>query len=311
MKRGLSRSIFLSVIGAFIFSIAINMFSIPNNLGEGGVTGLSLMIFYVSEIPVYISTIVFNGFILLIGYRYLDKRTMRLTIFATILTSIFLYLTADWNFIMEHAILAPLCSGALVGFGIGVIFQAGGSTAGTDIIALIINKYFGWSTSVSLLILDILIVVPSIFIIGLENVVLTIVHLYVQTKVLNFILEGYNPKKSVMIISEKHQEIANEIDRLLGRGMTLFNAEGYFRSNPTKVIMVVISRQQVMPLSRLVKQIDPNAFVVLTEVQSVTGEGFSYVLSDEESQQKINEFVEIGENLPTDADARKKRKKRS
>lgn len=286
------------------------MFSIPNNLGEGGVTGLSLMLFYITEIPVYISTIVFNGFILLIGYRYLDKRTMRLTIFATILTSIFLYLTADWNFIMEQAILAPLCSGALVGFGIGIIFQAGGSTAGTDIIALIINKYFGWSTSASLLILDIMIVVPSIFIIGLENVVLTIVHLYVQTKVLNFILEGYNPKKSVMIISEKYQEIAKEIDRVLGRGITLFNAEGYFKNNPTKVIMVVISRQQVMPLSRLVKEIDSSAFVVLTEVQSVTGEGFSYVLSDEESQQKINEFVEIGENLPTDANVKKSREKR-
>lgn len=311
LKKELNRSILLCIIGAFIFSVAINMFSIPNQLGEGGVTGLSLMILYLTDTPVYISTILFNGVILLIGYRYLDKRTMRLTIFATILTSIFLYLTADWNFVMSHAILAPLCSGALVGFGIGVIFQAGGSTAGTDIIALIINKFFGWSTSVSLLVLDIMIVIPSIFIIGLENVVLTIVHLYVQTKVLNFILEGYNPKKSVMIISEKHEEIADEIDRLLGRGMTFFNAQGYFRHNPTKVIMVVISRQQLMPLSRLVTQIDPNAFVVLSEVQNVTGEGFSYALSDEEAQQKINEFVDTGGNLPTDIEERNERKKRS
>lgn len=311
MKKEINRSILLCIIGAFIFSVAINMFSIPNHLGEGGVTGLSLMLLYLTETPVYISTILFNGVILLIGYRYLDKRTMRLTIFATVLTSVFLYLTADWNFVMSHAILAPLCSGALVGFGIGVIFQGGGSTAGTDIIALIINKYFGWSTSVSLLVLDIMIVIPSIFIIGLENVVLTIVHLYVQTKVLNFILEGYNPKKSVMIISEKYEEIAKEIDRLLGRGMTLFDAQGYFRHNATKVIMVVISRQQLMPLSRLVTQIDPNAFVVLSEVQSVTGEGFSYALSDEESQQKINEFVDTGKNVPTDIEERNERKKRS
>lgn len=296
MKNSVGRSIVLCILGAFVFSIAINLFSIPNNLGEGGVTGLSLMIYYMTRLPVAVSTILLNGIILLVGYRYLDKLTMRLTIFATILTSLFLYLTSNWNYQMSHAILAPLCSGFLVGLGIGIIFQAGGSTAGTDIIALIMNKYFGWSTSVALLILDILIVIPSLFIIGLENVILTIVHLYVQTKVLNFILEGFNPRKSVLIISDKYEEISKEIDRVLGRGMTLFHAEGYYTQDKRKVIMVIINRQQVMPLSKLVTEIDSKAFVVLSEVQNVVGEGFSFMVSDEEYQQKISEFVETGEN---------------
>lgn len=295
MKRKTSTSIILCTIGAFIFSIAINTFSIPNNLGEGGVTGIGLMMYYLTNIPVSVTTIVLNGFILLVGYRYLDKKTMALTILSTILVSLFLQLTYGWQYEMNHAILAPLCSGALVGLSLGIIMQAGGSTAGTDIIALIMNKYFGWSTGIALVIIDIIIVVPSIFVIGLENVVLTVVHLYVQTKVLNFILEGFNPKKSIFIISNKYEEISLEIDRVIGRGMTLFDATGYYRKDNKKVIMVVINRQQIMPLNKLIAEIDSNAFVVISEVQNVVGEGFSYAISDEEYQHKINEFIESGE----------------
>ncbi|MDE1547833.1 YitT family protein [Jeotgalibaca caeni] len=291
------RSIIMCIIGAFLFSIAINTFSIPNQLGEGGVTGIGLMIYYLFKLPVSVSTIILNGVILLIGYRYLERKTMRLTIFATVMSSIFLQLTDSWSYEMDVAILAPLCSGAFVGLGIGIIMQAGGSTAGTDIIALIMNKYLGWSTSAALVVLDFFIVMPSIFIIGLENVVLTVVHLYVQTKVLNFVLEGFNPKKSVIIISEKHAEIAAEIDRVIGRGITYFYAQGYYQRDDKKVVMVVVNRQQIMPLNRLITHIDPLAFVVISEVQTVAGEGFSYILADEEQQHKTNEFIETGENI--------------
>lgn len=296
MKRDTIRSVFMCVIGAFIFAIAINTFSIPNSLGEGGVTGIGLMLYYVFQIPVAVTNIILNGFILFIGYRYLDRRTMRYTIFATVLSSIFLQLTYDWGYVMDIPILAPICSGAFIGAGIGLIMQAGGSTAGTDIIALIMNKFLGWSTSAALVVLDILIVFPSIFIIGLENLVLTVVHLYVQTKVLNFILEGFNPKKSVMIISEKPEEIAKEIDRVIGRGITYLHAQGYFLQDDKKVVMVIINRQQIMPLNKIINAVDPKAFVILSEVQNVVGEGFSYIVSDEEYQNKIKEFTETGKN---------------
>ena len=296
MNLKTSTSIFLCTIGAFIFSIAINTFSIPNHLGEGGVTGIGLMIYYLSDIPVSITTMVLNAFILAIGYRYLDKKTMGLTIFSTVMVSVFLELTYGWAFVMTNPILAPICSGALIGLSLGIIMQAGGSTAGTDIIALILNKYLGWSTATALVVIDVLIVGPSIFIIGLENVVLTVVHLYIQTKVLNFILEGFNPKKSVFIISDHYEEIAREIDRVIGRGMTLFEASGYYRKDNKKVIMVVINRQQIMPLNKLIISIDDKAFVVISEVQNVVGEGFSYIISDEEYQHKMNEMIETAEN---------------
>lgn len=288
-------SIIWCTVGAFIFSIAINTFSIPNSLGEGGVTGIGLMIYYLTNLPLAISTFAINAVVLIIGYRYLDKRTMGLTVFAVIMTSVFLQLTNGWTYVLDLPILAPLCSGVLMGLAVGIIMQAGGSTAGTDIIALIMNKYLGWSTSIALVLLNVLIVVPSVFIIGLENVLLTIVHLYIQTKVLSFILEGFNPKKSVLIISNRHQEIADEINRVIGRGITLFPAQGYYRKDEKQVIMVVINRQQIMAINNLITEIDPNAFVVFSEVQNVVGEGFSYIVSDEEYQTKINEFIESNE----------------
>lgn len=292
MKRSVLYSLFWCTVGAFIFSIAINTFSIPNNLGEGGVTGIGLMIFYLTDLPVAISTFALNTVILAIGYRFLNKSTMRYTIFSMFMTSLFLQITSGWAYQMDAVILAPLCSGALVGAGVGIIMQAGGSTAGTDIIALIMNKYLGWSTGIALVVLDILIVTPSVFIIGLENVLFTIVHLYVQTKVLNFILEGFNPKKSVFVVSDKYEEIAREIEQVIGRSMTLFDARGYYRQDEKKVIMVVINRQQLMPLTKVITRIDDKAFVLISEVQNVVGEGFSYVVSDEEYQAKITEYVD-------------------
>ena len=292
MKRSVLYSLFWCTVGAFIFSIAINTFSIPNNLGEGGVTGIGLMIFYLIDLPVAISTFALNTVILAIGYRFLNKSTMRYTIFSMFMTSLFLQITSGWAYQMDAVILAPLCSGALVGAAVGIIMQAGGSTAGTDIIALIMNKYLGWSTGIALVVLDILIVTPSVFIIGLENVLFTIVHLYVQTKVLNFILEGFNPKKSVFVVSDKYEEIAREIEQVIGRSMTLFDARGYYRQDEKKVIMVVINRQQLMPLTKVITRIDDKAFVVISEVQNVVGEGFSYVVSDEEYQAKITEYVD-------------------
>uniref|UniRef100_UPI002A1869FE YitT family protein n=1 Tax=uncultured Trichococcus sp. TaxID=189665 RepID=UPI002A1869FE len=150
----------------------------------------------------------------------------------------------------------------------------------------------GWSTSVALVVLDIFVVGPSIFVIGLENVVLTAVHLYVQTKVLDFILEGFNPKKQVLIISDRHQEIADAIDKKIGRGMTFLSGEGYYSKSQKKVILIVVNRQQLMPLNRIVTAIDPKAFFTISEAQSVIGEGFSYLISDEQYQQKINAFID-------------------
>ncbi|WP_163653589.1 YitT family protein [Listeria sp. PSOL-1] len=269
------------IVGAFIFSLAVNVFALPNDLGEGGVTGLTMVLFYLFKIAPALTTLAFNGILLIIGYRFLDRLTIILTVVAISFTSLFLQLTKMLSFHTDQTIISAISAGALMGLGMGLIMQGGGTTAGSAILAKIANKYLGWNTSYALLFFDLIVVVPSTIVIGFQNMLFTIVSLYISTKVLDFILEGYNPKKSVTIISEKYEDIAREIDLKLSRGITLLNGEGYYLRQEKKILYIVVSKQQLLSLTKIVNKHDKKAFFIINDAQSVIGEGFSKQISSE------------------------------
>ncbi|WP_099221410.1 YitT family protein [Listeria costaricensis] len=273
---------FLKIVGgALIFSLAVNVFAIPNDLGEGGVTGLTMLLYYLFAWSPALTTLLFNGVLLIIGYKFLDRLTIILTIVAVSFTSIFLQLTKSLAFHTDQTIIAAISAGALMGLGMGLIMQGGGTTAGSAILAKIANKYLGWNTSYALLFFDLIVVIPSVVVIGFQNMLFTIVSLYISTKVLDFILEGYNPKKSVTIISEKYEEIARDIDLYLSRGITLLHGQGYYLKQDKKILYIVVSKQQLLTLTRIVNQHDKKAFFIINDVQSVVGEGFTKQISSE------------------------------
>ncbi|MGX7417451.1 YitT family protein [Carnobacterium gallinarum] len=263
------------ILGAFIFSVAVNMFALPNELGEGGVTGLTMMLYYQLSWSPALTNLLFNSVLLVIGYKYLDKSTVFLTIFAVALMSFFLRVTTVFVFKPDEVIVAALAAGALMGAGMGLIMLGGGTTAGSAILAKLANKYLGWNTSYALLFFDLIVVLPSVFIIGLEKMLFTVVSLYISTKVLDFILEGFNPKKSVTIISDKYEQIAQDIDEQLERGITIFHGQGYYLKQDRKILYTVVNRQQLLQLTKIVNQYDPKAFFIINDVQRVVGEGFT------------------------------------
>ncbi|EAC9209033.1 YitT family protein [Listeria monocytogenes] len=269
------------IVGALIFSLAVNVFAIPNNLGEGGVTGLTMMLYYLLGWTPAITTFIFNGILLIIGYKFLDRMTIVWTIVAISFTSIFLHFSESLAFVANQTIVAAIFAGLMMGIGMGLIMNGGGTTAGSAILAKIANKYLGWNTSYALLFFDLLVVIPSVFVIGFENMLFTIVSLYISTKVLDFILEGYNPKKSVTIISDYYEEIATEIDANLERGITLFNGQGFYMRQDKKILYIVISRDQLLPLTKIVNKYDEKAFFIINDVQSVVGEGFTKQITSE------------------------------
>ncbi|EHT4849014.1 YitT family protein, partial [Listeria monocytogenes] len=242
------------IVGALIFSLAVNVFAIPNNLGEGGVTGLTMMLYYLLGWTPAVTTFIFNGILLIIGYKFLDRMTIVWTIVAISFTSIFLHFSEPLAFVANQTIVAAIFAGLMMGIGMGLIMNGGGTTAGSAILAKIANKYLGWNTSYALLFFDLLVVIPSVFVIGFENMLFTVVSLYISTKVLDFILEGYNPKKSVTIISDYYEEIATEIDANLERGITLFNGQGFYMRQDKKILYIVISRDQLLPLTKIVNK---------------------------------------------------------
>ncbi|AVP35704.1 YitT family protein [Staphylococcus felis] len=273
MKRTV-RDLILVIIGSFIFSAGVNTFIIAGDLGEGGVTGLSLILYYAFHISPAITNFAINAVLILVGYKFLSKRSMYLTIVATVLISVFLSLTETWQIHTDNIIINSVFGGFSVGLGIGVIVLAGGTTAGTTILARIANKYLDVSTPYALLFFDLIIVLASLTVISVDRVLVTIISLYIGTKVMDFVIEGLNPKKAVTIISKDPDRIAKMIDEDIGRGVTILNGRGYFSKKETDILYAVISKTQVSRTKRLIRKIDENAFVVVHDVRDVYGNGF-------------------------------------
>jgi hypothetical protein len=268
------RDIILVIIGSFIFSAGINAFVISGNLGEGGVTGIAIVLYYAFHISPGITNFVLNAILIIVGYKYLSKRSTYLTIFATVLISIFLGLTETWHVETGNVVINAVFGGTCVGLGIGIIVLAGGTTAGTVILARIVNKYLDISTPYALLFFDLIVVLISLTEIPLVKCLVTVMSLYIGTKVMEFVIEGLNTKKAMTIISSRPNEVAKAIDQQVGRGLTILNGHGYYTREEKDVLYVVISKTQVSRAKRIIKNIDENAFLVIHDVRDVYGNGF-------------------------------------
>lgn len=268
------RDIILVIIGSFIFSAGINAFVISGNLGEGGVTGIAIVLYYAFHISPAITNFVLNAILIIVGYKYLSKRSTYLTIFATVLISIFLGLTETWHVETGNVVINAVFGGTCVGLGIGIIVLAGGTTAGTVILARIVNKYLDISTPYALLFFDLIVVLISLTEIPLVKCLVTVMSLYIGTKVMEFVIEGLNTKKAMTIISSRPNEVAKAIDQQVGRGLTILNGHGYYTREEKDVLYVVISKTQVSRAKRIIKNIDENAFLVIHDVRDVYGNGF-------------------------------------
>lgn len=273
MKKKLFDILFI-LLGSFIFALAINLFVIPNKFGEGGVTGITIILYYLFQWSPGLVSLILNCFLIMVGYKYLNKTTIIYTIIAVIFNSLFLHLTENWRISSNEIMVNAIFGGIFAGVGIGLIIRVGGTTAGTTILARITNKYLGWSISYGLLFFDLIVAFSSYFIIGAEGLMLTIIMLYIGTKVMEFIIEGVNPKKAVTIISENPDQIAKQVNVLMDRGVTVFSGHGYYTKTSKDILYIVISKQEVVKLKRIVKSTDKHAFIAIHDVRDVFGEGF-------------------------------------
>ncbi|MGE7675721.1 YitT family protein [Lysinibacillus sp. NPDC094403] len=261
-------------IGALLFALAVNLFVIPNDLGEGGVTGLTIIAYYLFGWSPSIVSFLLNAVLLVVGYRFLSRQTTIYTIIAVSLNSLFLHLTESWSISSNEIIVNAIFGGVFAGVGIGLIIRVGGTTAGSTILARMTNKYLGWSISYGLLFFDLIVAFSSYFIIGAEALMLTVIMLYVGTKVMEFVIEGVNPKKAITIISKKPEEIASHVNGYMNRGVTVLSGHGYYTKEQKEILYIVISKQEVVKLKKIVKEIDTDAFIAIHDVRDVFGHGF-------------------------------------
>ncbi|RXZ02292.1 YitT family protein [Fictibacillus sp. S7] len=266
----------LIIIGSFFFALGVNCFAIPNELGEGGVTGVSMILYYLFSWSPSYTNFIMNGILLIIGYRLLNKRVTLYTVFSIVFTSVFLHLTEGWGSPVKDTILGTVFAGIFIGIGLGLVLRSGGTTGGSTILARMANQYFGWSISGAMLGIDLLVVMSSYFVIGAQNTMYTVISIYISTKVLDYIIEGFDTRKAVTIISQHAEQIAQKVNNDMDRGVTVFSAHGSYTKESKEILYVVINKQELFQLKKIVQKMDEKAFVVVHDVRDVFGEGFTF-----------------------------------
>ncbi|ADM70550.1 hypothetical protein GMA19_02746 [Paenibacillus polymyxa E681] len=274
--------IFPIVLGTAIYAFGLLYFIIPSKLMEGGITGITLLLNYAFSISPSLSTLLLNIPLFLIGWKMLGGKQILYTGVGIGSLTFFLWLFEKmihfgWmgTFQTEHdIILSSLYAGVTLGAGLGIVFRFGGTTGGSDIIARILNRKFGWSMGRILLVIDIVIIGASLLYIPKEKILYTLVAVFIASKIIDFIQEGAYSARAFMIISDHTMDIADIIIRDMDRGVTIIPAVGAFSKQAKHVAYCVVPRQEIRRLHQIVKSVDPRAFIIIQDVHDVHGEGF-------------------------------------
>jgi len=267
-------NISLCLIGTLLIAIAVNSFVIPGNLGEGGSIGLSLILNYTLGISPALSSFIINAILIIVGWKFLSRTTAIYTAITITASSIFLDLTHTFGLGIHDNFINSIFAGLMLGIGSGLVITAHSTLGGTSVIARIISKYSEIKTSQALLILDAIIVLSFIVVLPITNVLYTIVMLFIVEKSMSFVVEGFNPKKAVTVISKYNKEISADIYEMTGRGATLLSGKGAYQKSDTEVLYAVVSQNQVGAIKKIVNANDENAFLVIHDVRDVLGNGF-------------------------------------
>jgi uncharacterized membrane-anchored protein YitT (DUF2179 family) len=265
-------------VGSAISGISINLFFVPHHLLSGGISGVAMILYFLFNYPIGLLTSLLNIPIFYLAYKMLDREYVVGSLYGLLIFSGILDATrflADINFI-DDILLASVYGGILSGIGSGIIYRVNGSAGGLDIIGAIMKKYYGYSMgSMGFAINCVIMLFAGIFF-GAKSAMYTLFAMYAGAVLTDKIVEGFNRKKSIMIISEHHQEIAAAILKVLGRGVTILRGEGAFTHQEKKVLLIVVTFTQIAKIKIMVEDIDPTAFMIVQDAAEVSGKGFTH-----------------------------------
>ncbi len=273
-QRNMIFRIFIILLGSFIYSVAINALFLPHHLLSGGLTGVAMMLEYLLHLPTGLSVAVLNIPLFFGSYRVIGKRFTWLSVLGILSSSLFLSLTRGWVIPVKDSMVAAIFGGLISGIGTGIVIKNRGSLGGTDIIAVIINKYFSFSIGGIGLAINGIILTIAAFLFDVEMAMLTLVSIFVGNKVIDSIQEGFNHSKTIIIVSDACQEIADELFRKVKRGITFIEAEGAYTKKQRKLIYMVVRVMELARVRDIVKRIDPDAFLSIIDTREVEGKGF-------------------------------------
>jgi len=271
---------FLGVnLGCFLFAFGVVVFRNPNNFASGGMSGLSLLLStFFPGVHVGAIMMVLNVFVLGLGYVFLGKKSAAGSIYGTFALS-----GAIWILEILIPLDAPITNSHFMeliysvfipGFGMALVFHCGATTGGTDIVAQILSKYLKWKISVSLLLTDILIALGAGLLFSIEAMLYSVLGVFLRTFLMDSVMENLKTRKIVVVISDKSLEIQNFITAEIHRGATIHKAHGAYSSREMDVITTVVTRRQAIRIQQFIKNVDPAAFITISNSTEIIGLGF-------------------------------------
>lgn len=272
------KSIIPVVIGNIIYALVVKLFILPTNLMSSGTTGIALLANHFLGIPVSFFILIFNVCMLLLGLIVLGKKFAMTTIVSTLMYPIaleFFNQTLGEFVITNNELLNTIFAGLGIGLALGIVLRSGASTGGMDIPPLVLNHFFRIPVSVSLYVFDFIILSSQSLYNPLERLLYGIILILLTSIVLDKVLLMGTTKTEVKIISPKFEKIAEEILSEMDRGVTLLNARGGYLKNEHSVVLSVVSNRELPKIEKLVRALDPDAFMIVSRVSEVWGRGFS------------------------------------
>ena len=274
-KKSYIKRSFSFILGLLMVALAYNIFLAPNSLVPGGVTGIAIIINHFAKVDNAIIILCFNIVLLMISYITLGKERTKTSVLGAILLPIFVRLTRDFSIYFalntSQLLLSSVFGGVLFGLGSGLVFKAGFSTGGTDIINLIVSKYFKLGIGTSMLVTDGIIVLISSIAFGMTHMMYSMIVLYIISLMSDKVILGISDSKAFYIVTEKDDEIKAYILKHLNHGVTVFKAKGGFKKENRNVLMCVLPTRDYFKLRAGINEIDKDAFFVVTDAYEVFG----------------------------------------
>lgn len=264
-------NLILITTGSCISAIAVNGILIPRAFVSGGVTGVALIFHYVMPyLPVSLLYLFFNVPLFAMGWKYVSGRFVLYSLVGTAIFSA----AVEWIYIpisISDPLLSALLAGIIMGTGVGIILRSDGSSGGTDILSVMLQTVFSIRLGNTMLAFNSIVLIVAAFLFSLETALYTLAYIYVSSRIMNIVVTGLSQRKSVMIISRYRSQIIVRILTELHRGVTVIKGQGGYSGEPTDIIFTVIAFQELAGLKKIIYDLDPTAFVVISDTAEVMG----------------------------------------
>lgn len=260
--------------GTVFMSLAVNLFLVPLKLAEGGVVGVGIILYHKLGLPIWVTILLLNIPIVALGVRVRGWGLLWKTLVGVAAFAGFLALTEGLPPVTDQVVLAISFGGVLMGLGVGLVLRSGGTTGGTEILAILGQQRLGFTVGTMVMALDALVLVAAGFAFTPEAAMWSAITLVISSRVVDLVQEGFYAAKGLTIITSQPDAVAQRILTEVGRGCTVLQGIGAFTKEPRSILYVVVQRGELTPVKRIVQTTDPRAFVVVADVHEVLGEGF-------------------------------------